>query len=457
MSMRSRLAFSLAPLLLIAGCLPVIEVKTRTQVFPDGSVARDTTYKKIRRKADDDMEKEWNQRALSEDLGSDLLNGIQSFTETDDTLVLRGQYQHVRDMPSDFRRDVADLEATSRNRISLVQKDILIGTHLLYRERFDDAISPEDQKEARNDFVQFLTRFCQSVVKHEFGQTYDTSLFNTWTREDLTPVLKDMVEIFWQERKLLSREDPVTGKTGFERMMQKMSRRVSMMGVTFDPTRDLDEGTNLVALQEFTTQLLARTLVPHGDGIRKPKAEDFHYLFAGENPMAGIELAAERAAELEYGSVKKCEEVFKKTTYALTGTYSSPPAEAEFRFDCTLFMPGVLLRSNGFLDGAGGTFWIFEGQELYPHGFIMEAESVVIDTSVTSRIREIRSDLDLHDVTRLMVRLDGTSREQRTKMREALKLCARAGTLQAISDYEGLSSKQKKKLQTIVEAIQKTD
>lgn len=434
------MALLLAIVQVVAGCLPIITVKTRTRILPNGVATRETRIEKTRRQADNDQEKLWNERPISEDLGEGLGQGFVVGERTDDAIVLNGYFADPGKIPADFVRDVELLHASSSNRVQFQTEPILFGTRYLYRERFVDAIQPEDQEEARKELIQFVVQFINAAIRHEFGSRYESGVFELWTEKKLTPVLHDLIEIYWSERRALGKVDPHTGQTGFDRAVMHAVKRVGRLGLVLDP--ELDKPGNVVVLQSWFSKLMARTLKPRNRSAQPPQATDFAYLFPEESPLAGLEIMMERAAEREHGSMEEAEQQFQRNLLGVTGTYGSPPAEAEFRFDCAVEMPGVLLKTNGNLESGQAAFWLFEGQDIFPHGFSMEAESVVIDGSRLARIRELKSTLDLRDVVLLIRRLKDVSAEDRAEMSGILDQCAHRGTLTALEELQTEENKR---------------
>lgn len=449
---RARTALSLLVLLLPSGCLPIISLESRTRILPDGTTIRETTYTKIRRDPNNDQERLWNSRSISEDLGKRLGEGFASIQREDDRIVLNGVFTRPDQVPADFLRDVGLVGSASRNRIEWKTEEILFGTRFLYRERFVDAIEPGDQKESRKKLVAFVVKTFRSAVRYEFGESWDLSELNRWSEEELAPLVDQLIGLYWQERKSLGKVDPLTGKNGFDRALRRAFKILARSGLRLDLEAEDDD--NFARFQRWLQELLARHLKSKRDGQRAPTADDFRYLFPQEKPWTGVKLALERVAEREHGSVEKGEEAFQRVLLGVTGTYGSPPAEAEFRFDCTVEMPGILLRTNGFLESDQASFWLFEGEQIFPDGYQMEAESVVIDDRRLGRIRELQPRIDRRGAVRLIQRLEGVSAEDRGIMDGLLDDCARAGSLEALNrPEEKQTEKIRKKLVNVLEPI----
>lgn len=450
----TRLAAAAALAAALAGCLPILEVRTRTRILPDGTALRETTIVKIRRDGSGDAEKEWNRRPIADDLGRALGEGFASVQKNDDRIVLSGVFADASKIPPDFRRDVPVLGRESTNRVSFQQQDLLLGTRYLYRERFVDAIEPDDQAEAKATLIRFGSKFVKDCVRHEFGAAYELAAFERWADRELEPALGKLVDIYWSERKAFGDVDPHTGKTGLDRALARARDRIAELGLDVDPARA--DADNLEAAKQFLCNLLAGTLQRKGDAGARPKADEFLYLFPEHDPGSGIAVAAERAAEREFGSVQEAKDAFQRAVIGVTGSYGSPPAEAEFRFDCAVELPGVLLRTNGAIEGDAGAFWLFEGEDLYPNGFLLEAESVVLDSPFIGRIAELKPSLDRRDAVRLIERLRDVDAAERARLRELLAQCAAAGSLAPLAPAPGATDAEKalaERLKSVLEVV----
>lgn len=421
----------LAFLPLLASCVPILEARVRTRIHADGTTARETTWTKTRRGGDDDDEKRWNARPIADDLGAGLGRGFPSIESTDDALKLSGVFASPADVPADFRRDVPILEASSTRRIEFATEDLLFGTHFLYRETFVDAIQPEDQKGARRRLLDFTTAQVKRAVALEFGVGFEVGRFDAWVDELLRPTLDGIIDLYWHERKRLGDRDPHTGETGADRLLGRALARLEKLGLTLDLAADDD--SNGAAAQAWLQKLLASRLDPKDQTARSLRPEDFRHLFPADDPTAGVRVAWERLAITDFGSVESLERAFQRHLYSVTGTYGTPPAEAEYRFDCALELPGLLLRTNGFLEGTNTSFWRFTGEDLFPSGYSMEAESVTLDSSLLGRLRELKPTLDRRDAVDLIRALRDVTAERRERMRELLEAAARQGTVASIA------------------------
>lgn len=419
----------------LPGCLPRIEIQSRTRILEDGTAVRETVIRKIRRDADNEEQARLNARALIEDLGDGLLADFPGAMVTDDQIRITGIYPDPERMPPDFRRDVDVLDERARNHVDFHMEDILIGTRYLYRERFVDAIRPEDQKGARKELVRFVTRFVQAAVRHEFGRAYDTAALHKYADQELASLVDDLIGFYWSERRDLGRKDPVTGQTGLDRALARALPRLAKFGLPV--ATNLSRNDNVTILAAWLQDLLANTLVPKTPDAPGPRATDFAYLFSPEEPLAGIEIAARRTAELEFGSTEAAEQAFQRALLGVTGTFGSPPAEAEFSFDCAVEMPGLLLRTNGFVETEHSAFWLFDGEKVFPDGVSLELESVVLRPELLGAIREVRHDLSRRDAVLVIDTLEGIAPPTRQRMRELLAECRARGTVARLDDFSG--------------------
>lgn len=410
----------------VAGCLPTIEVKMKTTVAPDGSTVRETTLHKIRDPGEsNDDPNSPHRRPIGKDFPERFGADFPSRTESADDIHLSGTFTNPEAVPADFARAVEIVNGISRSRISFKTEDILFGKRYLYRERFADAIEPEDVATARDELIDQCVRFVRAAVRNEFGREFDVSAFDKYARDELRPLLIDLLEIFYNERRWFSVKDPHTGKTGFDRMQERVFKRFERFGIDFD--EPLDAPLNRLLLENFLADVLAQKLTRRSEGP-PPKVEDFRYLFPENEPWSGLNAWMERTAIAEYGSLEAAEKSFERALIAVTGSYGS--ADATYKFDCSVAMPGLLLRTNGVLENDNSAFFVFEGEDLFPKGVTLELESVVLDTSRLARIQELRTSLDRRDAMWLIRELEDVPPERREEISELLDRCAGFGSLE---------------------------
>lgn len=451
---RAAAAVALAGLALGA-CLPILEVKSRTRIAPDGTTTRETVITKTRRNGNNDDEKTWNARAIADDLPRGLGDGFRSVQRGDLEIRLAGTFAHPEDMPPDFLRDVELLDQQARNRVGFVSEDLLFATHYVYRERYVDAIQPEDLKENKRDAVQFAQKFAHAMIAGEFGRSFDTSALDRFVDGPGADLVGDLIEIYWSERKQLSKQDPVTRKSGLDRALARALKRIERVGVSFDA--DHDEDDNLALLEAWMRDLFSSSLKRKVDGSR-PTLSDFDYFFPPDAPWSGLETMAKRAAEYEYGSTEKAEAVARRALLGITGTFGSPPAQAEFRFDCAVELPGQLLRTNGYLESERSAFWVFEGADLFPQGQWLEAESFTPDDRFLGKIRELRSEVDRRDAARLIDVLEELDAADRERLRALLAIAAQHGSLAAIpaaAEGDGQGKADRGRLAQVVDVLRR--
>ena len=447
--MRARTWPTVTALLVLAGCLPIVEITSRTRILEDGTAIRETRLVKVRRKADDEAQKLWNERPLIEDLGRGFGRGFPSIQRTDDEIKLYGVFTDPESMPPDFLRDVPLVGAQARNRIEFRTEDVLLGTRYLYRERFIDAIAPRRAEDARDELVAFCVGYVRSALRYEFERDFDLSRLDLYLEEELTPITLRILDAYWKERRHLTRRDPLTGRTGIDRVADASIAALGDLGLELDPEGGDD--ANVGALRRWLGGLLAAKLDRKRSGGRPLQPRDFAYLMPEDSPLDAIKLLGDRVAEREFGSVDAAAEAFQRALLGVVGTFGSPPAEAEFRFDCGVEMPGLLLRTNGFLDG-NSAFFLFDGQEIYPRGVQLELESVVPKRDVVGSIRELDPDLRPRDWVSLIHALEDLKPTERQAMSDALRTAATHGTIGVLpTEGDGAEAKRNRKLLELLE------
>ncbi len=441
--------------LALGGCLPVLEIKSRTRVSADGTTSRETVITKTRRNANSDDEKLWNGRPIVDDLPRSLGDGFRSIQRSELEIRMTGTFAHPEQMPSDFLRDVELLDAPARNRVDFVVEDLLFAKRYVYRERYVDAIQPEDLKENKLDAVRFAQKFAHAMIAGEFGRAFDTQELDRFIDGAGADLVGDLIEIYWFERKQLSKQDPVTRQTGLDRALERALKRIERVGATFDAKDGEDD--NREVLEAWLRDLFSSNLKRKVDGSR-PTLSDFDYFFPKDAPWSGLETMIARAAQAEYGTTEKAEDVARRVLLGITGTFGSPPAQAEFHFDCAVELPGQLLRTNGYLETERSAFWVFEGEDLFPQGQWLEAESFTPDDRFLGKIRELRPDVERRDAARLIGVLEGVSTDDRERMAALLAIAAQHGSLSAIppaAEGDGQGQSDRKRLEDIVDVLRR--
>lgn len=441
--------------LALGGCLPVLEIKSRTRVSADGTTSRETVITKTRRNANSDDEKLWNGRPIVDDLPRSLGDGFRSIQRSELEIRMTGTFAHPEQMPSDFLRDVELLDAPARNRVDFVVEDLLFAKRYVYRERYVDAIQPEDLKENKRDAVRFAQKFAHAMIAGEFGRAFDTQELDRFIDGAGADLVGDLIEIYWFERKQLSKQDPVTRQTGLDRALARALKRIERVGATFDAKDGEDD--NREVLEAWLRDLFSSNLKRKVDGSR-PTLSDFDYFFPKDAPWSGLETMIARAAQAEYGTTENAEDVARRVLLGITGTFGSPPAQAEFRFDCAVELPGQLLRTNGYLETERSAFWVFEGEDLFPQGQWLEAESFTPDDRFLGKIRELRPDVERRDAARLIGVLEGVSTDDRERMAALLAIAAQHGSLGAIppaAEGDGQGQSDRKRLEEIVDVLRR--
>jgi hypothetical protein len=412
----------------IVGCKPTIVVTMRTRVAESGATTRET---KLERVGGDDKKDAAN-RQIRDAFPPGFGDLFPQRAETANAITLGGSFASPEAIPADFARAVEVVGGVSRNRISFKKADILFGTHYLYRERFSDAIEPEDLGAARDALIDQCVRFVRGAARHEFGREWNLESFDGWVKKDVRPLLVDLMEIWYSEQRNFDRKDPHTGKTGFDRAVTRARARLERAGVTLD--EDLNAPLNRLLIEAWLSDQLALHLTKKTTGARA-KAEDFKYLFP-EPPLAaewsGLARVTEATAVQEYGSVDAAKASFEKSFLAVTGTYGI--ADHNYRFDCAVEMPGTLLRTNGNVEGDSSAFFVFEGNDLFPRGVTLELESVVLDTALCARIRELRTDLTARDAAWIIRFLEDDDAAKRAELRAAIERCASYGSVKWFED-----------------------
>lgn len=414
---------------LLPACLPDIEVEVDTRVMANGWIAREAVLRKRPKKPLNDREREINERPLIQDLAPGFGTGFPERVVGEREIRLAGVFRDARQVPSDFRRAVDAVGGEARNRLRLERRDVLVGTLYRFRERYTDAIEPERVDEALDALVDFCLGFVREAARLEFEPRYDTSGFDRFLDEQVRPLLRSLARDVLEESGRIDVADPLTGETGAERLWKKLRKGAAALGLSLPADPD-DAQAIEAAWRRFLPRLLARTLA-RPDGAR-PDPREFLHLVRTEDLTEPIALAARRAADRKFGGTDAVESELKRRAAALFGTFSGPLAEGHWRFRYRLAMPGRLLRTNGWIGDGGTVFFAFEGKDLHPRGVEIEAESIVIDTSLVARFPEVRLPLDGERIVEIVRLLEDVPPERVARWRRLIEQAAERGGMQAL-------------------------
>ena len=124
--------------------------------------------------------------------------------------------------------------------------------------------------------------------------------------------------------------------------------------------------------------------------------------------------AAKAVVAENFGDDEKLSEVLQPLAARILGLYLSEPLDSH-DFQCTLEVPGTIVKTNGTLLSEGIVRWTFAGSEAYPFGYAMECESLVAQTDFEKQLLG-RSVLDTREAIIDYVELIRSDEELRGAM-----------------------------------------
>ena len=244
-----------------------------------------------------------------------------------------------------------------------------------WRETLTNIVTPEGFVKARDEFLERAIPRAIEGLKQVYGKRYDTSALARYLRGDGRKFLEGSALVFYD---LSTRHRPAADHAA---AYAAVARR---FGVDlFDPDGKVVEGEESESrLKSFLRHRIALGF-RHNDGspLTRPEIDEILGT-SGGSPFAPVWEAYwkehEKALAAELGP----------SLLRMTGLYNGPflmfpPGPPQFAFE--LGLPGLIVETNGNLNGPGRASWKFSGDESFPSGYVMTARSVEIDLAGWTR------------------------------------------------------------------------
>ncbi|HET6202223.1 MAG TPA: hypothetical protein VFI25_05405 [Planctomycetota bacterium] len=358
---RGVLLLALAPLAPLApgSCEPT-EVRVRTDLSPDGSCTREVVLRFPEAEED-------GRKTGKPDVPAGLLLPEReawptwSFEKT--ALLARGFFAKASEIPADFRfRGRRDGRVVDRT-ISHRKEDFVFFERHRWSERFREPVDRDAMEASLVEAIGVAVEIGKKVLRDALEPDFDLAEVERWLDEEGTRTLRALVVLWWEG---LRDPDP-------ERTTRRVAGRLARAGVEVRP-EELRDGEKLRAALARKVATLVRP--PRPKEGRAPAALP---VSAVENLLSAESLerfGKERIRE-RFGSKDAAEKWLADRHADLVGDLGGPE-DKRLRFDCTLAMPGEVLRTNGVLLQPNEVLWRFTSGSLFPNGTTLEAESVVL-------------------------------------------------------------------------------
>ncbi len=389
-------ALALLPLLLLLcsaqDCVPrPIVARIATRVEAGGTIEREVRLSGTPVDASETLDATWWRERAEIDL-----NGREHWARVEEGpgwIVASGRFADPASVPAPIGHLLPGRAVADRDLLTLERRDLLLATHLVYREEYGDPFDETARDGALDDAILQAKGLIAAALRRHFGAGADLSAVQLFIERDLRALAAEA-----RRRGDIDLPEEAFAAVGLP-----------------PPRDDVPTGADGKPLAEpeewWFFEQLAQRLVTRGTPA---DAEDVRRAF--EEFAIGEEGTDERLTE--------------QLGVYFWGVYGEPVPSASVRFEWRLGMPGRLLRTNGVPE-EGGAAWSFPDDRLTAEDRLMTAESVVLRRE-SLRLLGARATFDAVETERLVELLAEANGDSRG--RSFLQRAVDAGSLDALRD-----------------------
>ncbi len=369
-----------------ASCEPT-EVRIRTDLFPDGSCSREVVL------AFPEAEEE-GRKTGKPDVPEGLLlpdrEAWPVWTLEGTTLLARGFFARAAEIPPDFRfrrrKEGRVLDRTVSHR----KQDFVFFERHLWSESFREPVDRDAMEASLADAVGEAVAVAKKALRACLHPEFDVAEVEGWLDAQGSRLLRSLLVLWWEGLR-----DP-----DGERLAKRAAARLSREGIALRAEDLLAEDALERVRVALARKLSTLVRLPRPQGERTPAPV----------PPAAVEqrLAPDRLGEVlqatlaeHFGGKEAAEKWIGDRHADLVGDLGGPQ-DKRLRFDCTLAMPGEILRTNGVLLAPNEVLWRFTSGSLFPNGTRLEAESVVLQVHRLASLSGSKGFLGKRDVLDLI-------------------------------------------------------
>ena len=398
---RQRLALVLAVVVLGSGqeCTRrQIVARVATAVQADGSCDREVRLSGATSDEAETLGPEWWRTRASVDLPA--RERWARVEEGPGWIVARGRFKDAAEVPAPVGHLLPHGEVSDRDSILLERRDLVLLTHVVYREEYGDPFDESTRAGALDRATDRATALVDEILRRHFGAGIDLSAVDAFLHRDLQALAAEA-------RRRGELDLPADAFVALG--LPPLPRQV--------PVDALDKP--IAAPEEWwLCERLAERLAAGGTPA---EPRDVHRAF-------GDYLDAQGDVRGPGPSATDLENAFDLLTVYLWGVYGEPGRSTIIRFEWRLTLPGRLLRTNGVPDGDGAA-WSFPDDRLSAEDRLMTAESVLLRREPL-RALGARTKYDAVEIERLVELLSRATAEPRT--RAHLQRAVDAGELESL-------------------------
>jgi hypothetical protein len=373
---------------LLCGCnSPEVRFIANTEIMPSGKSLRNVLISAYLLP---------NQTPENENLDKYLNLPVKSFynkyERTPLKLKFSGQFSSPEKIPVDFMKKTRYSNMWAENHMRVKRIDYLLFTIYEFEERIEDIVERQEVNDILRQSLNLIIEAVVGGIEAEFGEKYDMTAFYKYLRTDMTNMLMEVYQIYWEV--IRSREEGETDKAIAE-FQQRTLQLLQGYGLYLQLANTPEEKKeNKKKLWNFLDNKLHESVIPKSDDIPKMSAKFFK---VKENKIKLLFVIMKQIQD-SFGTV---EEFIKQLEIPIIfGSFSSgilpftfsgnnlQPVlpEAHFKFFFKTKIPGTVVRTNGSLDLDGSVLWKFNGQDAMLTGYKMKIQSIEVHEDKVARL-----------------------------------------------------------------------
>lgn len=365
----------------VSGCGSPAQLQIETTIRPDGSCERSIWQPKDELLPEGALSPQWRARWRTvADVGVPPAFAAENPNPDPDHAYFHaeGSFANPAEIPAHYLKRIDDHPEVGSSELIRAYERVdygLIVAHR-WRESITNIVTRDDFQKARDQFITRGVPMFREAIEEVFGREYDVSALSEEIQRRAKPLLTDFLDIYF-DMAANPKADP-------DALRPRFAAALRRAGV------EIPEGAEKAAAPTMISEVAQAHIkamilrdVKRRDGQPMTEADVQAILNDPSQPKF-------RDAWKKYGDEHKDEIDAKLAPLVIrmTGLYAYPPISLtpgpQFAFGIRL--PGWIIDTNGTSDEPGHITWNFRGQDLYPGGFEMKAESLDINREAQTRL-----------------------------------------------------------------------
>lgn len=359
-------------LLCASGCGSPALLQVETTIRPDGSCERSIWQPKDELLPKDAMSPQWwaRWRTVSD---VSIPPAFASGDRRADRAYFHaeGAFTSPSEIPAHFLKRIDGHPEAGESKLVRSYDRVDYGLVVAHRwsETITNIVTRDDFRKARDQFLDLGLPMFRRAAEEVLGREYDVRALADELLRQARPLLDEVLDVYYD---LAS--DPKAGPDAFQPRFIAALRRA---GIEFPEGAENAADSVMIdrVVRDHLRALILRD-VKRRDGQPMTEADVLKILNDHSSP----------AFQEDWGKYFKDHEdeidaKLAPLVIRMTGLYNYPPIFSgpgpQFVFG--LRLPGWIMETNGTSDKLGHIVWNFQGEDLFPRGFEMKAESLDVD------------------------------------------------------------------------------